>query len=206
VTGALAAHRFCVAGGAIAVSAAEGFSRFTVSVPEVLPAGIVPEQVTPGGKLTAVLEGQLRVIAALNPPLGVTVMVEVVEDIVPAAPAVVVTVAMDADSVKVPPELTVKRTPLLATPPTVTTTLPVVAPAGTGTTRLVALQLVGVAVVPLKVTVFVPCVAPKFVPVIVTDVPTAPEVGFKLVMLGAVDVIVKVTGAELLMLKLGSPL
>jgi hypothetical protein len=30
-----------------------------------------------------------------------------------------------------------------------------------------------------------PCVAPKFVPAIVTDEPTAPEVGDKLVMLGA---------------------
>jgi hypothetical protein len=62
----------------------------------------------------------------------------------------------------------VKTTPLLATPATVTTTLPVVAPAGTGITMLVALQLVGVAAVPLNVTVPVPCVAPKFVPVMVT--------------------------------------
>ena len=74
---------------------------------------------------------------------------------------------------------------MLATPPTVTTTFPVVAPLGTGTTMLVALQLVGVAAVPLNFTVLVPCVAPKFVPVIVTDVPTGPDVGDKLVMLGA---------------------
>src|SRR5258708_2143041 len=40
---------------------------------------------------------------------------------------------------------TVKLIPLLATPDTVTTTLPVVAPAGTGATMLIALQLVGVA-------------------------------------------------------------
>ena len=40
---------------------------------------------------------------------------------------------------------TVKLTPLLATPPTVTTTLPVVAPVGTGATIEVALQLVGVS-------------------------------------------------------------
>ena len=73
---------------------------------------------------------------------------------------------------------------MLARPPTVTTTLPVVAPAGTGTTMLVADQLVGVAVVPLNLTVLVPCVAPKFVPVIVTDVPTGPLVGERLVMLG----------------------
>ena len=49
---------------------------------------------------------------------------------------------------------------------------------------LVALQLVGVAVVPLNVTVLVPCDAPKVVPVIVTEVPTGPEVGLRLVMFG----------------------
>src|SRR5260221_8194843 len=46
--------------------------------------------------------------------------------------------------------------------------------------RLVADQLVGVAAVPLNVTVLVPCVAPKFVPVIVTAVPTGPFVGDRL--------------------------
>jgi uncharacterized protein YjeT (DUF2065 family) len=81
--------------------------------------------------------------------------------------------------------VTVKLTPLLATPPTVTTTFPVVAPAGTGTAMLVALQLVGVAAVPLNFTVLVPCVAPKFAPLIVTALPTNPDVGFRLVMLGA---------------------
>src|SRR5438552_7555738 len=81
--------------------------------------------------------------------------------------------------------VTVKLTPLLATPPTVTTTFPVVAPLGTGATILVALQLVGVAAVPLNVTVLVPCVVPKFAPVIVTDAPTNPDVGFRLAMLGA---------------------
>src|SRR6266853_21419 len=79
---------------------------------------------------------------------------------------------------------TVKLTPLLATPLTVTTTFPVVAPAGTGTVMLVALQLVGVAVVLLNLTVLVPWVAPKFVPVIVTAVPTGPFVGDRLVTLG----------------------
>ena len=39
--------------------------------------------------------------------------------------------------------------------------------------------------VPLKVTVLVPWVAPKLVPVIVTDVPTGPLVGDRVVMLGA---------------------
>jgi hypothetical protein len=79
---------------------------------------------------------------------------------------------------------TVKPTPLLATPPTAMTTLPVVAPAGTGTTMLAALQLAGVAVTPLNFTVLVPCVAPKFAPLIVTDVPTTPDAGFRFVILG----------------------
>ena len=49
----------------------------------------------------------------------------------------------------------------------------------------VVLQLViVVAVVPLNFTVLVPCVAPKFVPVMVTDAPTAPVVGERLVMVG----------------------
>jgi hypothetical protein len=80
--------------------------------------------------------------------------------------------------------ITVKGKPLLTRPPTVTMTLPEVAPGGTGTVILVALQAVGDAVVPLNVTVLAPCVAPKLAPVIVTEVPTGPEVGFKLVMLG----------------------
>src|SRR5262245_20336628 len=63
-----------------------------------------------------------------------------------------------------PGAITVKLTPVLASPPTVTTTLPVVAPTGTGTTMVLADQLVGVAVDPLNLTVLVPCVAPKFVP------------------------------------------
>jgi hypothetical protein len=41
---------------------------------------------------------------------------------------------------------------------------------------LVGPQLVGVPAVPLNFTVLVPCVAPKFVPVIVTDVATGPDV------------------------------
>jgi len=77
---------------------------------------------------------------------------------------------------------TVKFTPLLLAPPTFTTTLPVVAPEGTGALIEVALQLVGVAVVPLNLTVLDPCVAPKFVPVIVTTVPIPPEVGKRLLM------------------------
>jgi hypothetical protein len=80
--------------------------------------------------------------------------------------------------------VTVKLTPLLATPPTVTITFPAVAPFGTGATIVVELQLVGVATVPLNVTVLVPCVEPKFAPAIVTEVPTGPEFGVRLAMPG----------------------
>lgn len=51
---------------------------------------------------------------------------------------------------------TVNKTPLLAMPPTVTTTLPVLALGGTGTKMLVLLQLIAVDGTPLNVTVLVP--------------------------------------------------
>src|SRR5215467_15924174 len=79
---------------------------------------------------------------------------------------------------------TLKGAPLLAKPLTVTTTFPVVAELGTAVTMLVLLQLVGVAVAPLKVTVLVPWEGPKFVPVMVTEAPKKPKVGLRLVMLG----------------------
>src|SRR5580765_4401884 len=85
----------------------------------------------------------------------------------------------------VDPKVTVNAEVLLASPPTVTITFPVTAPFGTGATILVVDQLVGVAVVPLNLTVLMPCVEPKLVPVIVTEVATAPVVGDRLVMCGA---------------------
>src|SRR5438045_41987 len=119
------------------------------------------------------------------PAVLLAVKASVVEVVVPASLLVCCTRVITLGA-----EPTVKLTPLLAIPPTVTTTLPVVAPAGTDVTILVALQLVVVAAVPLNATV---PAAPKFVPVMVTDVPTGPEVGFRLVMLGAEAVTVKFT-------------
>jgi hypothetical protein len=91
---------------------------------------------------------------------------------------------------------TVNVTPLLATPPAVTVTGPVVAPVGTETTIEVSLQLETVAAVPLKLTV--PVAMPNAVPEIVTEVPAAPAVGERLLMLGAVavDVILSVEALE----------
>src|SRR5258705_11364579 len=77
-----------------------------------------------------------------------------------------------------------KHAPLLSTLLACTITFPVKAPDGTGSVIFVAPQLVGVPVAPLNLTVLAPCVAPKFVPVIVTGVPTGPELGLKPVMFG----------------------
>jgi hypothetical protein len=117
------------------------------------------------------IEVALQLEGAAVVPLNFTVLVPCV---VPKFAPVIVT---DAPTAPVVGErlvmlgagTTVKLTPLLSTPLAWTTTLPLAAPLGTGTTIDVALQLPGVAAVPLKLTVLVPCVVPKFVPVMVTE-------------------------------------
>jgi len=92
---------------------------------------------------------------------------------------------------------TVKGSALLAVPPTVTTTLPVVAPDGTAAMIVVLLQLVTVvAPNPLKVTVLSPCEDPKLAPEIVTSVLKVPLVGLIEVMLGAAGASVIVQVAD----------
>src|SRR5713101_420208 len=144
-------------------------NRRAVPFSFALPSRIMPPAVNP---LPSLIVGVL--VPCVDPKF-----VPVITTDVPTAPDVgfrLVIVGADV--------VTVKATPLLATPFTFTTTFPVVAPLGTGTAMLVALQLVTVAVVPLNVTVLVPCVDPKFVPVITTDVPTAPDVCERLVIPG----------------------
>src|SRR5204863_3567888 len=69
----------------------------------------------------------------------------------------------------------------------VTTTLPVVAPEiGSATSRDRLQLVIDVATVPLNATVLDPWVAPKFVPVIVTELPTAPDVGARDVIDGGI--------------------
>jgi len=70
--------------------------------------------------------------------------------------------------------VTVKERLLLAAPPTLTTTGPLVAPLGTNAVMLAGLQLLAAAAVPLKVTELDPWVKPKFDPAIVTDKPIGP--------------------------------
>jgi hypothetical protein len=136
----------------------------------------------------------LQLVTLAVTPLNVTVLVPCV---VPKfVPAIEIEVPANPEAgerlVMLGAGSTVKPTPLLDRPDTVTTTFPVVAPVGTSATMFVELQLEGVAVVPLNVTVLDPCVEPKLVPVIVTEEPTAADVGERLVMLGA-ETTVKLT-------------
>ena len=75
--------------------------------------------------------------------------------------------------------VTVNVDPLLACPPTVTNTGPVVAPVGTGAVIEVALQAVGVEAIPLKLTVLLACMLRKLVPAITTEVCNRPCAGRK---------------------------
>jgi hypothetical protein len=185
-TGPDVTDRLVMLGGTVTVNATPVLARpptVTTTFPVVAPLG----------SATVILFA-LQFVGVAVVPLKATVLLPCV---VPKfVPVIVTDVPMGPDVGEMPVMLggtvTVNATPLLASPPTVTTTFPVAAPLGTATVMLVALQFVGVAVVPLKVTVLLPCVGPKFVPVIVTDVPTGPDVTDRLVMLGG-TVTVKAT-------------
>jgi hypothetical protein len=168
------------------------------------PLLATPATVTTTGPLVApVGTGTLMLVAlqllgVAEVPLNVTVLLPGVDPkFVPAIVTLVPTTADDGVRLVMVGggTVTVNAAPLLATPPTVTTTCPLVAPVGTGTLMLVALQLLGAAEVPLNVTVLVPRVVPKFVPEIVTLVPTTPDDGVRLVMVGGGGVTVKLTPA-----------
>jgi hypothetical protein len=76
--------------------------------------------------------------------------------------------------------VTVKALPLVADEPdTVTPIVPVAAPLGTVTTRLVAVADVTVAAVPLKLTALLPGVVLNPEPWMLTTVPTGPDFGWK---------------------------
>ena len=81
------------------------------------------------------------------------------------------------------------KDPVLATPFTVTTTLPLGAADGTSAPMLVAAQVVAVTDTPPMVSVLLPCVEPKFVPVIVTEAPAAALLGVTDTVVGPVIVV-----------------
>lgn len=143
--------------------------------------------VAPAGTFTVALVALHAVAAAAATPLNVTVLVPW------AAPKLVPVIVMGTPTaaeiwlrlVMLGGGTMVSSEPLLASVPTVTTTFPVVAPAGTATVMLLALHaLAAAAVTPLNFTVLVLCVAPNPVPVIVIDALTAPDVWLKLVIAG----------------------
>jgi len=130
----------------------------------------------------------LQLVGVAVVPLNVTVLVPC--DAPKLAPAIVTELPVGPKLglrlVILGGAVTPKSTPLLGTPPTFTSRLPVVAPVGTGAVMLVSVQFDALVCVPLKVTklCIVPTVGPKFVPVMVTFVPIGPEVGVMLVMAG----------------------
>src|ERR1017187_9435621 len=154
----------------------------SVWVPSTCAGGISPD-----GQLTAV---HSSVIVVVVPGLLFHTYQPVAAE-APPYPVPVKDAGTDNPSSKLGlfriPAVTVKLSPLLDLPFTMTTTFPVVAPAGAATTMLVSVKLVGSAAVPIYCTVLIPGVVPKFVPVIVTTVPTGPVVIDRLVMLGAID-------------------
>lgn len=129
-----------------------------------------------------VIEVAFQPVAVAVVPLNLIVLVPwlvpkfvpVIVTVLPAKPAEEERLVIDGVGI------TVNDKPLLARLFTVTTTFPVPAPLGTGTTIVVLDQLVGVAGVPLKATVLDPCVDPKLAPEIVMEVPLGPEVGDRL--------------------------
>ena len=149
----------------------------TTTLPVVAPTGTVTVMLVALQTLAAAAAVPLKVTVLV--PCGVPKLVPVMVIDAPTAPEVRLRLVM------VGGRTIVNGNPLLATPNTVTTTLPVVAPAGTNTVMLVALQaLAAAAVFPLKVTVLDPCAVPKLVPVMVIDAPTAPAFWLRLVMVG----------------------
>src|SRR5262252_730179 len=143
----------------------------TMTGPVVAPAG-TGTVMEPVAQLVGVAVTPLKV--TVDAPCVAPKLLPAITTEVPTSPAF--GVKDESDGAR----MTVKLSPLLATPPTVTTTFPVVAVAGTGTLIEVSAQDVGVAVTPLNLTVDAPWVAPKFTPVIVTAVPMTPMFGVKL--------------------------
>jgi hypothetical protein len=142
--------------------------------------------VAPDGTVTAMLVA-VQVVTLAVAPLNLTVplpcgdpkFIPMTATAAPTAPDVIDWLVMLGVAT------TVKFTPLLLSPPTSTTTFPIVAPVGTVVTMLVVVQVVTLAVIPLNLTVLARWAEPKLVPVIVTVAPTAPDVIDKLVMPGA---------------------
>jgi hypothetical protein len=177
-TGPLEGDRLVSVGGTVTVYVNALLATpptVTTTLPVVAPAGT--------GTVMLFADHAVGVAAV---PLNVTVLAPwLAPKLLPAIVTAVATGPLDGERlVSVGVGITVNVSALLTSPPTVTTTLPLVAPAGTGTVMLLADQAVGVAAVPLKVTVLAPWLAPKLLPLIVIAVATGPLDGDRLVSVG----------------------
>jgi hypothetical protein len=160
----------------------------TTTFPVAAPAGTGAE-----------IDPIAQVVAVTATPLNVTVFpvgeepkpVPAMVTVVPATPELGDKLVMVGT--------TVKATPLLGPPFTVTITFPVVASTGTDAAIDVVVQMVDVAGTPLNVN-FPVAAVPKPVPLTVTDVPTTPDDTVRLLMTGkAVPLPVRVTVCGLLL-------
>ena len=114
----------------------------TTTLPEVAPLGTVTRMLV-GLQLVTVAVVPLNfTVPVVAPKLAPAIVTEV-----PIGPALGDKLVIEGVGTNV------KLRPLLATPPTVATTLPVDAAAGTVATMLFAFQLVTAAATPLNVTV-----------------------------------------------------
>ena len=161
-----------------------GGRRTTKLAPLVaVPAGLVTVMgpvVAPAGTVAVICVLLLSVKTAVMPLKRTSVVpvkfVPVMVTEVPTGPAVGEKLEMVGD------RMTTKSVLLVAVPAGLVTVMgPVVAPAGTVAVICVALLMVKAAATPLKRTSVVPV---KFVPVMVTEAPTGPDAGEKLVMVG----------------------
>ncbi len=175
-------------GGAVMTKSVELVAVFvptlTVITPVVAPAGtvvVILVEVLDDTEVTVPLNRTV-----LSEGVGLK-FVPVITTVFPANPLVGLKLVMVGGG-----NVTTKLVALVAVLlPTFTVITPVVAPAGTVVSILVAVLAVTVARVPLNRTSLSPGLVLKFVPVIVTGVPTNPLVGVKLVMVGGGSVTVK---------------
>jgi hypothetical protein len=136
---------------------------------------VVDPFAAPVGIVAVMLVADHAVVVAVAPPIVTTLDPCDAPKLVPAMVRAAPFGAVDGDRlVIVGAGITVNASALLIRAFAVTVTLPLVAPAGTGATIDVALQLVGVAVTPPIERTPEPCVAPKFAPEIVIACPIAP--------------------------------
>ena len=167
-----------------------------------VPPGVVTDTfpVVPDATTAVMLVAETTVneFAAVPPKVTAVAPVKLVPVIVTVDP---LPALVGINEVIVGAGITLKLVELVAVwPPTVTVIAPVVAPEGTEVVMLVLVLVVTVALVPLNITVLFAALALKFVPVIVTDVPTGPLVGLKLVMVGGgVTIVLRKTETVLLL-------